>query len=355
MDPYRIDSHKLLYHVGRVHDWIEGRTTYPIYVEVSPSGECNHRCRFCALDFMGYRKRFLEAARIQERFGEMGRLGVKSVMFGGEGEPLLHQEITALVRHARCAGMDVAFTTNGVLLDGGIADEILPLVEWIKVSCNAGTRESYAKIHRTRAGDFDRVMENLSYAVRKRDERGYTCTLGMQLILLPENAAEVLELATMARSTGLDYLVVKPYSQHLSSRSKRYKDIRYETFISMGKKLARLNTKRFQVIFRTETMKRWDTAARGYGRCLALPFWCYVDAGGNVWGCSAFLGDERFLYGNVYESTFQEIWEGETRKASLRWVEEEMDINSCRINCRMDKINQYLWELKHPPRHLNFI
>jgi hypothetical protein len=33
----------------------------------------------------------------------------------------------------------------------------------------------------------------------------------------------------------------------------------------------------------------------------------------------------------------------------------ELTADQCRVNCRMDKINAFLWELKHPPAHANFI
>jgi len=58
---------------------------------------------------------------------------------------------------------------------------------------------------------------------------------------------------------------------------------------------------------------------------------------------------------NVLSKTFKEIWEGEKRIPSTKWVEKELDINQCRVNCRMDEINRYLWDLKHPPEHVNFI
>ncbi len=102
-------------------------------------------------------------------------------------------------------------------------------------------------------------------------------------------------------------------------------------------------------------MKKWDENVRGYSRCLALPFWSYIDAGGHVWGCSVYLGDERFLYGNIYENSFQEIWKGKKRADSLGWVEKKFDSSHCRVNCRMDEINCYLWRLRNPVEHVNFI
>jgi len=39
----------------------------------------------------------------------------------------------------------------------------------------------------------------------------------------------------------------------------------------------------------------------------------------------------------------------------MEWVAKKLDINNCRFNCRMDKINAYLWELANPSAHVNFI
>jgi len=99
-DPHRIDSHKLAYHPDRVadllksrNDWQTARDIYPIYVEVAPVGACNHRCTFCAVDYIGYRPVMLDIDIFEARVAEMGRLGVKSMMLAGEGEPLLHKRI----------------------------------------------------------------------------------------------------------------------------------------------------------------------------------------------------------------------------------------------------------------------
>ncbi len=37
MDKYRIDSQKLMFHVPRINDWLNGETIYPLYMEASPS------------------------------------------------------------------------------------------------------------------------------------------------------------------------------------------------------------------------------------------------------------------------------------------------------------------------------
>lgn len=355
MDKYRIDSHKLLYHVGRVNDWLNGGLIYPVYMEISPAGACNHRCIYCGLDFMEYKPRYLESGTLKERLSELGRLGLKSVMYAGEGEPFLHGEMPDIIYHTRASGIDPALTTNAVLMGKSAADIVLPAAEWIKVSINGATGKTYAKIHGCPEKDFDRVVGNMEYASRLKREKGYRCALGMQLLLLPDNSHEVVPLAVLARDIGMDYLVVKPYSQHPQSRTDIFSSIKYGEYEYLRDELKEIENDEFGVIFRINAMKKWDLSEKGYEKCLALPFWSYIDAGGNVWGCSVYLCDDRFLYGNIHEQTFEEIWNGENRRKSLAWVENEMDASRCRVNCRMDEINKYLWSLKIPPEHVNFI
>jgi GTP 3',8-cyclase len=355
MDKYRIDNHKLIYHVPRVNDWLQGKNVYPIYMEISPAGACNHRCTYCGLDFMEYQPRYLDTDILKKRLSELGKLGLKSAMYAGEGEPFLHKDIADIINHTKGSGIDVSLTTNGVLFKKEICDKILGDTEWIKVSINGATPETYSKIHRSSPDDFKHVIENMSYAAKLKKKKQYGCTLGMQLLLLPDNCHEAVMLAGLAREIGMDYLVIKPYSQHPQSKTTVYSSIKYNEYEYLTEELEELNTNDFSVIFRIRAMREWDDKGRDYKKCLALPFWSYIDAGGNVWGCSVYLGDEKFLYGNIYKETFEEIWSGIRRRESLRYVEERMDASDCRVNCRMDKINRYLWELKNPPEHVNFI
>lgn len=366
MDKYGIDTHKLIYHPHRVaqfldagDDWGKARHVYPIYVEVSPVGACNHRCTFCAVDYIGYQSRRLDAGVFADRVAEMGLRGVKSIMFAGEGEPLLHKQINAIVRATRDAGIDVSFTTNATVLNDRFIEESLALTSWIKVSINAGTAPTYAAVHQTREADFERVIANLQAAVAAKRRQGLDCVIGAQSLLLPENAAEMETLARICRDDiGLDYLVVKPYSQHLSSETRRYEDIDYNDYLQLEESLAAMSGNGFDVVFRGNTMKKYGQAMEErYTQCNATPFfWAYVMADGSVYGCSAYLLDERFRYGNINERSFQDIWEGPEREAGFHFVRERLDIRECRRNCRMDEINRYLFSLRNGTvAHANFI
>ncbi|HEY8094811.1 MAG TPA: radical SAM protein [Methylobacter sp.] len=365
-DRYAIDSHKLIYHPRRVaqfleaeDDWEKMKKIYPLYVEISPVGACNHRCTFCAVDYIGYKPARLSLEAIERTLAEMGRQGVKSVMFAGEGEPMLHKEIDRMVMAAAAVGIDTAMTTNASILSDAFVENALPLMSWIKASVNAGTAETYARIHQTKERDFEHVIANLKRMVEARHNGGYSCVLGAQILLLPENAAEIEALARLCRDEiGLDYLVVKPYSQHAFSVTQRYQNINYQDYAELKSRLAALNTEAFTVVYRENTMKKHDEGnVHRYSRCHATPaFWAYIMSTGAVYGCSAYLLDSRFDYGNINESSFRDIWEGESRRKNFRYIREELDIGECRLNCRMDEVNRYLDKLvKQDVQHLNFI
>ena len=118
-----------------------------------------------------------------------------------------------------------------------------------------------------------------------------------------------------------------------------------------------MNTKDFQVIFRENTIKKYIESGNRYKKCNATPFfWAYIMANGDVYGCSAYLLDEKFMYGNINELAFKEVWEGARREENFRYVRDKLDIKHCRINCRMDEVNRYLFNLQEDQiEHVNFI
>ena len=362
-DEYRIDSHKLIYHPQRVAQWLEGyddwekaKKVYPVYLEVSPVGYCNHRCGFCAVDFLGYQIRSIPFGTLSKSITDMAQLGVKSIMFAGEGEPTLYKELPEILDLCTQVKINTSLTTNMVSFTEQNTENFVKNCTWIKVSINAGTRSVYANVHGTQEQDFDRVLENMDRAVSIKRSNGYNCTIGAQMLLLPDNIDTVLNLAELTKEAGLEYLVIKPYSQHLSSVTSKYENIDYSEYLYLENDLEKYNTDDFKVIFRKHTMCKKGKKEGKYARCMATPFfWGYIMADGNVYGCSSFLENKKFCYGNVNENSFQAIWEGERRKGNYEFVKNDMNSKNCRENCRMDEINRYLWELKHPGLHVNFI
>ncbi len=348
----RMDSHKLIYHPEVVARWIKGEDIYPIEIEISPSGTCNHRCVFCAVDYMGYKPSFLDKTTIMRDIGHMSHKGLKSVVCSGEGEPFLNNNMPDIANEIKSLGVDVAISTNGVFFTKEKVSECLKAFTWVRYSIASVEQDSYDKIQRGKKNDLEKVKENLSEAVRFKKENGLKTTLGVQCLLIPDNKDYVLDMAEELRRIGVDYFTIKPYSQHLHSQNVFNVD--YNEMLELEDELQKYATEKFSIYFRAAAMKKMHQQKK-YGQCLGLSFMTHIDAQGNVWPCVAHIGAKDFCYGNIYEQTFEKIWEGKQRQEVVRKIR-ELDIDKvCREACRLDEINMYLHELIHPGKHVNFI
>ena len=331
---------------------MKGENIYPIEVEISPSGACNHRCVFCAVDYIGYQPDFLDKDIILRDIAKMGQKGLKSVICSGEGEPLLNKNMPDIANGIKACGVDVAMSSNGALFTKDKAKECLGAFTWIRFSVASMEGESYDKIQRGKLGDLEKVKENLTEAVGIKRDRKLKTTLGVQCLLLPDNMAQLPDMARQCREIGVDYLTIKPYSQHLHSENTFQID--YEAMLALENEVKQYETDRFSVYFRANAMKKVHQE-KSYRQCLGLPFMTHIDAKGNVWPCVAHIGTKEFCYGNIYEQSFEEIWEGTRRQEILHQLH-KLDINKiCREACRLDEINRYLDDLKNPGEHVNFI
>lgn len=348
----RIDSHKLIYHPERVAEWQRGENIYPIEIEISPSGACNHRCVFCAVDYVGYQPHFLDKDTILRDIRQMHSKGLKSVICSGEGEPLLNVKMPEIANGIKECGVDVAMSTNGAVFTLDKLEECLHSFTWVRYSVASMEEKSYDEIQRGKKGDLERVRQNLWDAVKVKRRNNLKTTLGVQCLLLPGNKHQIVEMAKELKNIGVDYFTIKPYSQHLHSNNTYVVD--YEELLSLEKEVKSVESDDFSIYFRANAMKKMHHE-KCYDKCYGMPFMTHIDAAGNVWPCVAHIGNEKYSYGNINEQTFEEIWEGPRRKEVMEEINSS-DLNTvCREACRLDEINKYLYALKNPGEHVNFI
>lgn len=352
-DEFRIDSHKLIFHPDRVAKWLKGESIYPICMEISPSGSCNHRCVFCGLDYLGYKPGFLDKKLVLDNLKEMALKDLKSIVVAGEGEPLLNKHTPEIINGAKSFGIDVAMSSNGVLFSKDVARECLESLTWVRFSVNAGSSKTHHFVHKGGTGDFDKAIINISDAVKIKKDKGLRTTIGVQMLLIPENTHEVVDFARQLKGIGVDYFTVKPFSKHPKSLCEIDPNYSYKDYIQIEQELKDLETVNYKIIFRSGSMKKKEQA-KCYSKCYGLPFWAYIDANAEVWTCIAYIGDKDFSLGNLKEKSFVDIWESERQKEVVNKAL-NMDISKCRELCRLDEINKYLHELKNPGGHVNFI
>jgi len=347
------DSQRLMFHPGEVAYWLEhGKSRGPLYTEMALSTRCNCRCVFCGVDYLVNKTHIeMDPADAKRVIDELHALGNRSIMFAGHGESLLHGDAAEIISYA-ARTMSTSVTTNGHPLDNGK----LPLIDglkWIRFSINGCDADNYAAVHRVPATFFDTVMGNIERAVERKKSRGLGVVIGVQLVLLDENAEGVVRFARRLRALGVDYFSVKPFSQHPLSECRLNPD--YARHAHLEAELEALQGDSFKVIYRAGSVERIGKEKR-YEHCHGTHFLCFVSANGDVWECNVFAGDPRFLAGNAREESLADIWSGRKRQAVLDFIDHDLDLaKECRDVCRMDECNCYLDRLKNPLDHDDFI
>lgn len=348
----RMDSHKLIYHPDVVTRWKNGENIYPIEMEVGLTNACNHRCVFCAVDYTGYKPNVMDKEVLLSNLKEIAPKGLKSIIYAGEGEPLLHKDAVEIINQTKQYGIDAAISTNGVLLTKEVSRDCLKSLTWIRFSTAAITEANYNKIQRGRPGDLAKVLVNMEEAVKVKRDQKLSTTIGVQLLLMPENKDEIVQMAKEMKRIGVDYFTIKPYSKNPQSGNTI--EIDYQELLGLESELKGIADEQFSIYFRAHAMQKL-VCKRGYEHCYALPFMVYLDAKGNLWPCIVFMGKEERSYGNINEESFVQIWEGERRRQVVDFFN-HMDLEkNCRELCRLDEMNKYLNELVHPGNHVNFI
>ena len=348
-----LDSHKINYHPKEIAQFLDGNLKAPIYVEISPTGICNHKCLFCHYNYLGHEGKFIKG-KIIELIHELAQMGVKCVVFAGNGEPTLHVDTLEAIQLAKKLGMDVALSTNGALLNEKHFEILAKNLTWIRFSFNAGSEENYAHVHQTKENDYNKVIENIRKLKSVKDEIKSEITIGTQFVLIPENKDYVLQHGKTLKALGVDYFSVKHFYEHSHNEFNVNSNFLTDEFLeNLTIESEKLCDESFKFIVRSTKNL---SSQRVYDKCYGLEFLLFIDEQGDVYSCFSHQYDKKTILGNVFENSFKDIWNSAQKQDAVDHINNCINKNQCQPNCRHHQINNYLWEIKHPKMpHINFI
>jgi len=128
---------------------------------------CNAACDFCGFSRDKQKvgpRRYLDVEAFTRALPIMRRRHIRYLTFQG-GEPLVHSEITTLVRAAAQSGMLCGLITNGWFLPRFIDDLAAARLKQLLVSIDGDDMEVHER-HRGLPGLDGRIREGLARATR---------------------------------------------------------------------------------------------------------------------------------------------------------------------------------------------
>mgnify|MGYP003429478118 CR=1 len=215
---------------GEKNEWTV-KPELPRSLNIELNNTCNHQCVFCEFHspYSSYAKDMKLcvmdtdlACKILEQAWELG-IGKKEVGFYAAGEAFLHKDFAKIVHYAKSLGFSYTFiTTNGALATPSKLVEVVNSgLDSIRFSVNAGTRETYKKIHGK--DDFDTVINNIKFLREYLDQNNIDMNTSISYVVTKENKKEMLILKELINDCVdeilfIPVLGVKDWNEELSKK-----------------------------------------------------------------------------------------------------------------------------------------
>ena len=279
-DAFLMDSHKLYWHLDRVHDWLQGKRIAPLYLDMGITQTCNVQCSYCYYAVPENRTNaIIETPALISFLKEAAEIGVKAIGFLGDGEPMIHPGVYDAVAAGKAFGLDMALATNGVLMKEERLEELLASLTWIRFNISAGTSSTYANVMGVDEKVFYRVLENIRKCVEIKRVLNLPVVIGIQMVLIPECFEDIIAFATMGLELGVDYAVVKQCAERDDNgQAPSAED--YESNKHLLEEAESLSTVCYNVIVKWRKIS--NDGVKHYDHCYGCEFLPQISGNGDV-------------------------------------------------------------------------
>jgi MoaA/NifB/PqqE/SkfB family radical SAM enzyme len=350
IDARQFSSDKILKHLGRVSDWLNGENTPPITVELDMTNICSHRCQECVVNYFRINDRSFLAPRLAKKIIlQLAKNKIKGLIFTGGGEPLCNPCTLDMVKLARSKGLDVGFITNGSLLDYKSSSVLLNNCTWLRVSLDAGSPRVFKLTHGLDRNEFDKIIKNIALLVKIKKKIKSLCTIGIGFLTSDYTKPDMLKATLLASRLGVDYLQFRPMQIHNGGKfGYHWTDVHSEI-----EKCMKHSSNGFQVLCSQYKYEMINDIRFGryYKKCYGQQFATVISASGKMYICCHTRGYEKYCIGDLNRQKFKEIWDSKRRQDAIKSI----DFKDCIPLCRDNTFNQILWNIKQPREHVNFL
>lgn len=315
---------------------------------------CNSDCIYCYAKHQGHKGEILDREVFLRFMKEAPEVGVKSIAIIGDGEPTLNPALYDAVRVGKENGLDLSVGTNGIALTPVKLHALLANCVWLRFNLSAGTREGYKLVHGK--DNWERVSKNIREAVRIKKDNGYKCTIGLQMVLVPQCIDEVLPEARFAIGTGVDYLVVKQYSDPVCSKMVQadrdwYKNEMTQSILKTAESKSTNDTK---IIIKWGLMQWHDN--KPFKHCLDLPLLIEISGTGKIYPCGYHFRNPKYELGDLNKQSIKEVLDSNRYWDLIRYMRDKFIVGKdCHGACRHDRSNEFINNYLNKPDHINFI
>ncbi|MCD4703627.1 MAG: radical SAM protein [Methanosarcinaceae archaeon] len=298
---------------------------YPIELVIDPVNICNLHCPLCPTGQgrMERSKGKMSFDNFRKVIDELGTY-LYEVDLHNWGEPLLNEEIYAMISYAHKRNIKVNLSTNLNFFDEDKAKKLVESgLDHLIVSLDGASQETYRQ-YRV-GGDFDNVIKGIKSIIHIKKEQNKTFpVLTWQFLVMAQNEREISEAEQMANDLGVDKFELFP----IHSDMGRELFLNREERMEIARKWLPQDDK-----YNSYTLKRNKTNPN---TCSFLWFQSIINWNGSISPCCS-VYPEIYDFGNIFDSNFKNIWNNAKYKASRKMVRQKRvhdnDMKTVCANC----------------------
>lgn len=362
-----LDGTKIGWHQERIDAWERGERIAPITIDMALTRACNFACGFCYAMLQENDREVITTDVMYRFLEDCAELGVKGISLVSDGESTLSPAYLPTLKRGHELGISMASGTNAFVFNKRTLEEALPHLTYLRVNFSAGTKERYGQIMGVKPEWFDRVCQNIRDMMEIKHRLNLPVTIGMQMVLMPQDADQILPFAQLGKELRPDYAVIK----HCSDDEEGSLGVNYPAYARLHDLLHEaeaLSDDGYQVVVKWSKIEA--EGKRSYQRCYGPPFILQISGSGLIAPCGMLFNEryKKFHAGNIVTERFKDIilgdryWEIMNYLASPSFNAQKM----CGTLCLQHKVNEYLDEYRKgrlaratpsgpTPQHLNFI
>ena len=354
---YLFDGCKLAWHMDRVHrHFRDDMWIAPLHIDIGATKTCNAKCKYCYGYFQQMTGEIIPKDVLVRLFKDAPGLGVKSLTLTGDGEPTLNPAVYEAIEVGKSNDLDIGFATNGISLNSSKLKILLSSCTWLRFNLSAVDEEGYKDLHGV--PQWELVQENIIRAVELRRKLGLEgkCTLGLQMVLIPECLDQIIPEAHFAVRHGLDYFVIKQFSDPKCEEMSRFDLAWYDSWTVRGKLVdaERLSTKLTKIVPKYGMIA--SKGVRPYDHCVDCPLIFQISGSAKCYPCGYLFNNADYCYGDLKEQSLEDILRSGRYWDTIKFMRYKFDVHKdCVGCCRHDFTNAFMWNYLNPPDHLNFI
>jgi MoaA/NifB/PqqE/SkfB family radical SAM enzyme len=338
-----LDGTKIDWHLDRVKAWENGERIAPITIDMALTRACQYSCGFCYAMLQENDRSVITQEVITNFLEDSARMGVRAISLVSDGESTLSSAFEHTVQYGDELGISMAVGTNAYAVTKPKAEKILKHLTYLRVNFSAGDRDRYAQIMGVRPDAYDKVCQNIRdmVTIKKRDD--LPVTLGIQMVLMPQDGDQILPFAKLGKELGVDYAVIK----HCSDDEYGTLGVDYSKYASLYEQLREaesISTENYDVVIKWSKIE--DEGKRSYQRCYGPPFLIQISGSGLVAPCGMLFNERyaKFHIGNICEERWWDIWQSERYWDVMGYLGSD-DFNAqqmCGTLCLQHKVNEAL-------------